>query len=137
MKTKLVDLEERDRYLKVNVDFRSSREFSSGAYEVARFSEMSSSVMEHCIEKGWLEKTSRQRDSPTAQEFLEFLQENPGFHAHGYVVHPEAGHTRIIIEGLHARAGSRRPTLEQLDRFSALCRWATEFGLNPPYAWWD
>lgn len=138
MKPRAVELSERDRYLIVNVDLGGdAHKFAGGTYDRVHFSGMSYAVMEHCVKLGWLKKEDTQNSSPSVGQFLEFLKHNAGFNAHGYIISPERRDTRISIEGVHGRSGNRRPNLHQLENFTQLCRYADEFRLNPPYAWWD
>ena len=88
------------------------------------------------IKEGFLDPESSQNDSPTAQEFCEFIREHPDFVAHGYLISAEREDCRITLEGIKS-TGDSIP--KDRGEFVKLCRRAHEFRVESGrlYAWWD
>jgi hypothetical protein len=104
---------------------------------IARFRDLTLDRLEQLIKAGFIDLDECQNDSPTTQEFLEFMQQYPKARAHGYVISNEREDVGAVIEGLEVDRAD--VTTELFRDFVRLCRYADEFddcdaGL---YSWWD
>ena len=91
--------------------------------------------LEELIKNKFVKLDSRQNNSPTVQEFYEFMKKYPHTKAHGYAKSDEDG--RVAIEGLHYTSPRISKDL-QLD-FMKLCRSADSLTCTDKklYSWWD
>ena len=82
-----------------------------------------------------IDPNDSQNSAPTAREIYEFIDEYPGFTAHGYAVSPERDDHRISFEGVEGMY----KTTEELEAFFNLFRFADNFtaGDGYAYAWFD
>ena len=106
-------------------------------YDCFSFTGLSAKDLKKCIAKGWADAEDRQNNSPSIGEILEFLEANPSFEAHGYVVTPRRDDSRISLEGVETEGAPR----EQVDAFIDTFRLADEFMFNSNggccRAWYD
>ena len=74
--------------------------------------------------------------APTIRQFMLFMEEHPGFMAHGYVISPNRNGYGIVLEGLEFEG-------EYTDRteadFALFCRRANDLTVEEKrlYSWWD
>lgn len=122
-------------------DLLASTEASCDEYGGIRpFIGMEAGTLAALIAEGFLEADSRQNDSPTAAEFLAYMEANEGVTAIGYAVSPERSDYRVTIEGIVL---AKPYTAEQEASFRSFCERADElFETDSPYgrglrAWWD
>ena len=92
-------------------------------------------ILEQLLEEDFIDPEECQNCSPSTEEFFEFMKKHPEFTAHGYAVSPDRSDYRITIEGIEADEDCNNQ--EALEDFIGLCRFADEFCIHPPYAWWD
>ena len=88
------------------------------------------------LRENFIDPYDRQNDSPTVDEFREFLTDHPEVTAHGYAVDKKRNDYRVSIEGIEFTGPVSIGTM--LD-FVKLCRYADEFECtqNRLRAWWD
>lgn len=86
--------------------------------------------------QGFLDPEDAQDFSPTAGDILYWMEQNPGFTAHGYAVSPERFDCRVAIEGVEFRGNV---TLDNLIPFTEMFRHADDFDIrdNGLYCWYD
>ena len=73
--------------------------------------------------------------APSVGEILDFMEEYPDFTAFGYADSMQRSCVEIIIEGVES---DKTPeTLADAADFIGLFRFADDFYLDPPYAWYD
>lgn len=91
------------------------------------------------IDENFLAPSDRQNFSPTAGEFLDFMQNYPEVRAHGYVVSPDRDDYRVTIEGLECPEFKlTEDSFGLYINFVKLCRHADELEINSElYSWWD
>ena len=77
-----------------------------------------------------------QNNSPSIGDFLKFLEANPKFRAHGYVVSPDRNDYRVSIEGITYEGDASK---EEIITFVSFCNGADELDLDNESlrAWWD
>jgi hypothetical protein len=105
--------------------------------DVIRFQNLALSELETLVKKGYIELDENQNDSPSTEEFLEFMRQYPATLGHGYVVAPDRDDERVTLEGIAVQRADVTPELFRA--FVQLCRCADEFTDNDGglYAWWD
>lgn len=72
---------------------------------VRYFNSLIADEMQDLINHGFLDLESCQNNSPTTEQFLDFMEEWPGYYAHGYAVCFERSDVRVTIEGI-SKGGS-------------------------------
>ena len=108
---------------------------------VAKFTRLTLEKIKLLVKKGILDPTDSYNCSPEVQDYMDFMETHPGFHAHGYAVSPERKDCRVTIEGIKARL---EPTDSPFDPdtirdFVLRYRHADEFEWEPDhlYCWYD
>jgi len=88
------------------------------------------------LEENFIDPYERQNDSPTVDEFREFLRDCPEVTAFGYAVHKRRDDYRVSIEGVEFTGPVSMVTMLE---FVKLCRYADEFECTQTRlrAWWD
>lgn len=96
-----------------------------------RFTGLTVDGMEMLVSYGYLDPKENQNDSPTTEQYLEFMKKNPGFLATGYVVSEDRSDSRITIEGLEGRGDT--------EAFTEMFENADEFEVDGNYGrcWYD
>jgi hypothetical protein len=126
-----IDFEERDKFIVANMQTRLQEK----GYDIFWFEGLSYKDLLTCIKKGWADPEETQNSSPSIQELADFLEDNPAFKAHGYVVSPGREDRRISLEGVKA---CRRPSPRSVQAFFGMFRQADECDIVMPYrAWYD
>lgn len=93
-------------------------------------------ILEILFRERFINPSGRQNESPTMQEFLDFMRKHSAAVAHGYAVSPHRGDYRITIEGLRVPMNDATWELEQA--FVEFCQSADELMTNGElYSWWD
>jgi len=101
-----------------------------------RYKDMSIDELEQLIKNGFIDLDERQNDSPTVEEFREFMKKYPDALAHGYVVSNDRPDVRVSIEGIEIAESDVTPEIYKA--FVGLCRLADEFDDDGRlYSWWD
>lgn len=127
----------------LNLDYKARNEIIFGKHDdekwiggVRHFDNLTLSQLESLIKNNFIDLEDRQNYSPTAEEFLNFMQIHPDVTVHGYAVSHDRKDYRVSIEGLSFR-GEVCDNL--LFDFIHLCRLADEFVANRTelYSWWD
>ena len=101
-----------------------------------QFDSMTAEMGRQLITEGLMDPEVAQNDSPTNEEFVQFLESHPEFIAHGYVVSPERHDVRISIEGIEFEGYPERDLLfEFVDKF----HYADGFEISNDglYCWFD
>lgn len=93
------------------------------------------------IQSGFVELEEAQNDSPTTQQFLNFMEKYPDVKAHGYAVSHKRDDYRITLEGLMCELSEIQPERREEIReaFRKFCRKADNLlflGVSL-YSWWD
>jgi len=107
----------------------------SDEYDVHR-TEFTFEELKQLKEENFLDLESRQNYAPSTGDFMEWLENNPKFMAHGYIVTPDRDDYRVSIEGVES---SEELTKSEARRFVDFCRMADEFDFEDfnYRAWWD
>jgi|HubBroStandDraft_6_1064221.scaffolds.fasta_scaffold00472_1 hypothetical protein len=71
-------------------------------------------------------------NAPTASAFASFMERNPGFTAHGYVISWKRNDARITIEGVEKYA---KLTQDEVIDFASTFRFADDFELATHHAY--
>lgn len=100
-----------------------------------RFDDITLEVLETLVEKNFIDLDECQNDSPTTEEFLEYMKDHEQFVAFGYAISPDRGDYRITLEGI--RSDVCFDDIDEMIDFTNRFRYADEFDVKPPYAWWD
>jgi hypothetical protein len=102
---------------------------------IEHFEGLPAPVLRKLIEEQFANPEDCQNCSPTIQEFLDFMEEHPGFTAHGYAVELRRSDYRISIEGLRGKNIKR----EDADDFVQAFRFADDFEFEAGncYCWYD
>ena len=105
---------------------------------IIHYTGLSASKLKTLIKERFADPDETQNDSPTIQEFLDFMTEYPGFRAHGYIVEKERSDYRVSIEGLEWEDEDEIPVQALID-FAEMFRFADEFCLEKfnAYCWFD
>lgn len=87
------------------------------------------------IDEKFADPDETQNDSPSIQEFYDFLVEHPEFTAHGYLIGLKRSDYRVSIEGLEGKPNDS----ESYTDFILFNRLADEFDVDMDYcrSWWD
>ena len=101
---------------------------------VVRFQRITAVEARRLLDSGCADPEGNTNGSPTFLEITEFLEENPSFVAHGYIVVQRRPDERITLEGV---AETQKPSQEEIDNFTKMFQTADEFTLNPCKAWYD
>ena len=72
----------------------------SDSLGIERFQNIDISTLKSLKEIGCLDLGDRQNNSPTAGEFMKFMEKHPNVKCHGYMVSPFRRDYRITLEGL-------------------------------------
>lgn len=108
---------------------------------IKHFAGLDASRFALLLAERFLAPDSRVNESPTAAEFLRFMQRWPAVHAHGYAVSRRREDYRVSIEGLECdlRAVPEGARAQLCGEFELFCRHADEYEETPGrlYAWWD
>ena len=117
--------------------FGEAQDWSKSMGGIKRYRDLTVDCLEKLVKEGFADPEETQNDSPTTQEFLEFMQQYPKARAHGYVVSNDREDVGVTVEGLEV---DRADVTTKLFRdFVQLCRYADEFNdeENGLYSWWD
>lgn len=105
-------------------------------YDIQHYQGCTIETLEKLIAGGFVNLTETQNDSPSIQEFREFMQRHPAATCHGYVVSKNRSDYRFSIEGLQIT----KPNITEENRlaFIFLCQRADECQTETDlYSWWD
>lgn len=93
-------------------------------------------VVRKLVQMGEMSLEDTQNDSPTVGEFIEWMDNHPGFTVAGYIVAGARDDRRVSIESIHY---SGEVSTELLIEFVEAFRMADSFeaGKHTLYAWWD
>ena len=104
--------------------------------DVIHFQNLNAEELQQLVDKKYIELDENQNDSPSTEEFLDFMKKYPATTTHGYVVAPDRDDARVTLEGLAVDPADVTPEL--LRAFVDLCRLADEFDCcDRLFAWWD
>ena len=117
--------------------FGEAQDWTQSMGGIKCYQDLTLSELENLIKEGFADPEETQNDSPSIQEFLDFMREYPFVRAHGYVVSNERDDVRVSVEGIEADRSDVTP--EFFRAFVQLCRYADEFDDSDAgvYAWWD
>jgi len=104
-------------------------------YDVLLFDNMGADTLQKMVDLRFADPNERQNNSPTIQEFIEFLNDNPNFTAFGYVVSINRDDYRLSVEGVESFVYDPRQFANFVNKF----RMADEFTATENYqrAWYD
>lgn len=113
--------------------------FDKDAYKFGgtrRYDGLTLEKLEQLRDANFLNPAECQNFAPSITEIMEFMAENEGFTAHGYVVSPDRCDYRVSIEGVEK---SENITPEDMDAFLEKFRDADEFDFSNEYlfCWYD
>ena len=110
-------------------------ERKGGDYDVYRFDGVTAETLQKLVDLKFADPNEQQNEAPTIEQFLEFLNDNPDFTAHGYAVTIKRDDYRISIEGVVGKAYD----FDQIGRFVETFRFADDFQIRQgfQYAWYD
>ena len=128
--------------MEMNMDIETRDKIIFGSYNpngylggCKNFKELSLETLKELVALGFADPEETQNYSPTITEFIEFMENHPGYYAHGYTVTDKRPDYRVTIEGI----AKDEPCADQdeLEAFVLFARHADDFDMNPPYCWWD
>jgi hypothetical protein len=107
---------------------------------VEAFCEIDARTLRGLVDEGFLDPERRHHDSPTAREFVSFIERWPQCSAHGFVDRPECDDGRVVIEGIECDL-DRVPSIARealREEFAWFCGDAAEYfdEADYLYAWW-
>ncbi|HEX6306398.1 MAG TPA: hypothetical protein VFZ76_19515 [Anaerolineales bacterium] len=104
--------------------------------KVVHLDSISLPVLESLLEEKFISLDERQNNSPTVEQFMNFMRKHPAALARGYAVSPYRRDYRITIVGLFVEHD--QVTLDMWADFHELCQDADEFEADYDlYSWWD
>ena len=128
--------------MKMNMDIKIRDKMIFGSYSpdgylggCKHFGRLSLETLKELIKLEFADPEETQNCSPAIAEFVEFMENHPGYYAHGYVVSDKRSDYRVTVEGI-AKDGPCDDQ-DELEAYVAFARFADEFDMNPPYCWWD
>jgi hypothetical protein len=103
-------------------------------YDIAYFNNIDCETLKYLIDDYFINPAEKQNESPSVQEFYDFMVKYPEIKAHGYAVNVLRDDYRISIEGLKCETNNK----EIKEAFKKLCKNADELKLTKKlYSWWD
>lgn len=104
--------------------------------EFHRFTNLSLNNLQELIDSNFIDLEECQNYSPTTEEFLNFMKENPGVVAHGYAVESTRNDYRVTLEGI---SYDGNVDFEELINLVDNFRSADIFNIDTDgfYLWWD
>lgn len=101
-----------------------------------RFYGVSVDELEELVELKFLDPDDHQNCSPSAESFIAFMKEHPGFEAHGYAVTDARPDYRVTIEGINYPG---KADLSTTQAFAMFAKGADELTASDDqlYCWWD
>jgi len=109
----------------------SPEKFRSGA---RKFRELARRDLYTLFDEGWIHPEEGGIDSPTMEEFCDFITIHPLIRAHGYVLDPDHENCRVIITGLEYH---QTVIMEMLVDFVHKFKNADEFHTGVRVLWCD
>jgi hypothetical protein len=106
----------------------SQKDYGGG---IKHFAGLTHQRCQSLINHNHTDPEDRQNDAPSFAQITDFLQRNPSFTAHGYVVSPEREDYRVTLEGVESDDDS------DIDEFCRMFHDADEFEVSLPRAWYD
>jgi hypothetical protein len=116
---------------------------------IRRYEYLSPELLEKLVEEGYADPEECQNDSPTIQEWLDFIKENPTLSNkisfHGYIVHKDRTDRRISIEGIQSSPilesvmNDVKFTEKEIEAINFFCHYADELSIteNKLWVWYD
>lgn len=104
-------------------------------YDIEHFGSMDLQTLDCLIKENFIDTEETQNDSPTVQEFRDYLFTHPLATVHGYVITHTRSDYRISIEGMNEEPR----TLDDRSIFFEFNKGADELDLfsNMMSSWWD
>lgn len=102
---------------------------------VRHFKNLSLSKLEQLIECDFIDLDERQNCAPCVKEIYEFMKKYPDYTAHGYTVSIRRNDYRVSLEGVSKESGA--DSVEELEDFMRLFKFADDFSTSPMYCWFD
>lgn len=128
----------------MNKDIKRRDEIIFGEYKpddykfggVKQFSGLPLETLKLLIEEGFLDPEDCQNNSPSAEEFMNFIEQHPDFTAHGHAVDSTRDDYGVTIEGIELFGARSRETEREFVMFS---QHADDFVFNDKalFCWWD
>lgn len=123
-------IEDRDRVLFGNED--ATRHVIGG---LKYFDDVGVDTLKWLVANGFLSPGDCQNDSPSAREFIEFMESHPTFVANGYATCKARPDCRVTITGLSAPRVSREDIIDFSDKFNDADEFSVSHGTA--YCWYD
>ena len=127
--------------MKLNKDIKKRDELIFGEFDrekymggLRNYRFMKVDLLKQLVEQGFADPETCQNDSPSIQEFIDFLEENEGYTVFGYVISDTRPDYRVSIEGLQKDEPTE--TKEEIKKFFEFANGASELDIDG-YAWWD
>ena len=104
--------------------------------DICRFGDKKLEDLINLLHNQYIATEETQNDSPTVEEFYNFLKKYPEVTFHGYAVSNKRDDYRVSIEGLEYAGDCSR---ELIVDFVKLCKSADELDVETDYlrSWWD
>jgi hypothetical protein len=103
---------------------------------ISTFEGITLKQVETLLSENFIDPQNTQNESPTAEQFIDFMRKYPVAQAHGYAVSPTRDDYRVTIEGLYVPCAD--VTVQLLRDFVSLCRDADKLQISGDlYSWWD
>lgn len=128
--------------MEYNMDIKTRDELIFGEYApekygggVRDFNNMSVNLLKKLVDMRFADPDEAQNDSPTIQEFIDYMEDKNCYVVNGYVVTDNRGDYRVSVESIEKIGGfeDKEELIEFVDRFHN----ADEFDIKNGYAWWD
>jgi hypothetical protein len=107
----------------------------SGTGDYERFPPLSAENLGWLIDEKYADPNECQNNSPSIQEFHDFMVKHPEYKAIGYAIGLQRTDYRVSIEGLEGKAQDHKTFLEFVQEFHQ----ADEFDVDDSYqrCWYD
>lgn len=124
------DYKKRDKILGMNVKWDKK---TLGTY---RIEQVNLDTLNLLVSNNFIDLEERQNESPSVKEFMQFLEKQPSFRAHGYAVGPKRNDYRVTLEGILIK--EKFITKDLKIAFYEFCKEADEIITKGDlWCWWD
>ena len=101
---------------------------------VRHFDDMTRETLHRLIDEGFVDVDTAQNDSPSIQDFLDFMDMHDGYVVGGYVVSARRSDYRVSVDAITKT--TKITEADDLKTFVEFARLADEFNTDG-FAWWD
>ena len=124
-----------------NYDEKRRDEIIFGKYDpsaylggLRHFDGMTRETLHRLIDEGFVDVDTTQNDSPSIQDFLDFMDMHDGYVVGGYVVSARRSDYRVSVDAITKT--TKITEADDLKTFVEFARLADEFN-SDGFAWWD